>query len=52
MDNLMKYDLQKKPWAFKIFQQGKMPTAKPDILSSNPGSHMREGENQFLQVVP
>lgn len=32
-------------------QQVKALATKPDELSSIPGTHMREGENLFLQAV-
>lgn len=33
-------------------QQVKVPVAKAEDLSSSPGTHTAEGENQPLQIVP
>lgn len=33
-----------------IAQRKKLLTIKPEDLNSNPGTHMVEGQNQFLQV--
>lgn len=38
------------PGAGEMAQQGKALAAKPDDLSSSPGSQMVEGENQLPQL--
>lgn len=35
----------------KMAQEGKVPVAEADNLSSNPVSHVLEGEKQLLRVV-
>lgn len=44
-------DLKLRSLAGRTAQQGKVLAAKPDSLSSVPGTHMGGGENRLMHVV-
>lgn len=48
---LSRQPFKNKDWAGRMAQQIKVPVANPVNLSSNPRTHMIEGENGFLYSV-